>query len=96
MPIASDQDIPERPKDKEEPWSFRKLFPFKASVSSLIKNFNNPYDIIVVFLVLIIGIAELLSIRISLMTYILTISVLAASLVQHRENLVEGNLKKRK
>ena len=93
MALTEKQDIPIKPISPSEPWTFRKLFPFKATVSSLVKNFNNPFDVLVVFLILVIGLGDLLNIEISWMTYLLTVLVLGTSLVQHRENHVEKKLK---
>lgn len=96
MALTSEQNIPAKPKPPEEPWSFRKLFPLKATVSSLTKSFTTPFDILLVFQVVIIGISELIGRPVSLGMYFLTGLVLMADIVQRREERQTLLGKKRK
>lgn len=96
MPLTNNQDIPEKPRQASEPWTIKKLFPFKATVSALTKSFTNSFDILLCFLVLIIGVSELIGNKISWMLYILTTFILVASLIQRKEFYLKEKIKKKK
>lgn len=87
MAMASKLDIPEKPK-VVEPWTFKRLFPFKGTVSALAKNFTNPFDALLAFLILIIGIAELSGSQVSWMTYILTGFILIADVIERQKKIL--------
>mgnify|MGYP001607587443 CR=1 FL=1 len=82
MALTEKQDIPEKPKETQEPWSFRRLFPFKATVSSLTKSFTTPFSILLVFQILIIGVSELIGKQVSSRMYILATFILIADMVE--------------
>ena len=94
MALAKDQDIPEKPKVAEEPWSFRRLFPMKATAHALAKNFTNPFDTLLAFLILIIGVGQLSNIEISWMTYLLTALILIADVIERHKSLIITEVKK--
>jgi len=71
MALTSQQDIPEKPKPSE-PWTFRRLFPLSGAVTTLAKVFVNPFDVMLGYLILLIGIAELINRDVSPYFYILT------------------------
>lgn len=89
MPLTFQQEIKEKPKAPQEPWSFNKLFPLKATVSSLTKSFSTPLDILLFFLILIIGISELIGGEVSWMLYTLTVFILVANVVERQKILPE-------
>lgn len=86
MGLAHEQELP--PKTDEQPkseWSFRRLFPMKAAVSSIAKNFTNPFDALLAFLVLVIGVAELTGRHVSWMVFALSSLVLFADVVERQK-----------
>lgn len=95
MALTEKQDIPAKPTPPSEPWTFRKLFPFKATVSSITKSFTNPFDILLCFLILIIGISELIGHQASWMMYVLATSILTADVVERQKVLPEKKKEKK-
>lgn len=84
MGIASEHELPEKPRPKEE-WSFRRLFPLAATVSTFAKTFVNPFDVLLAYLVLIVGIAELLGRRVSWMMWVFAVFILLADLAERHK-----------
>jgi hypothetical protein len=81
MGIAGQQDIPQK-KAAEEPWTFKRLFPFGGATTSLAQVFIRPFDILLGYLILIIGFVELLGRHVSWMFWAFTILILCASILE--------------
>lgn len=81
MALTSQQDIPDKPKTSE-PWTIRRLFPFQNAVSALTKTFSSPFDALLGFLVLTLGIAELLGKRVSWTFYGFAVLILIANMFE--------------
>lgn len=96
MALTNDQDIPEKPKQIPEPWTFQRLFPLKATVSALTKSFTTPFDILLVFQILIIGTSELIGRQVSWMLYLLTALILIADVVERQKKELPLKEKKKK
>lgn len=96
MALTSQQEIPEKPKEIQEPWTFQRLFPLKATVSALTKSFTTPFDILLVFQILIIGTSELIGRQVSWMLYLLTALVLVADVVERQKILPTKEERKKK
>lgn len=86
MALTADQDIPNKPEVRE-PWSFRRLFSFGAA-NTLAKVFTNPFDILLGFLVLIVGITELLGRRISWPMWVFIILILLCNLLERHSSII--------
>lgn len=78
MALTSQQTIPEKPKQPEQPWTIKRLFPL-AAMASITKVFKNPYDVLLGYLVLILGISELLGRHTSWYAWAFTFFLLFAS-----------------
>lgn len=91
--LTSQQDIPKKPEVQNEPWTFRRLFPFANTVATLAKVFVNPFDILLGFLVLIIGLVELFGRHISWGFFMLTILILATAIFERHDKLTETKSK---
>lgn len=90
MGMAQAQDIPIKPEEKSE-WSMRRLFPFKASVNAIVKTFINPFEILLAFSILIIGISELIGRHVSWLFFTLAFFILVAAFVErYLKPTVEG------
>ncbi|KKT20016.1 MAG: hypothetical protein UW07_C0044G0014 [Candidatus Nomurabacteria bacterium GW2011_GWF2_43_8] len=86
MALTAQQDIPNKPEVKE-PWTFRRLFPFAGAVSAITKVFVNPLDILLGFIILVIGLVELFGRHVSWGFYILAILILVSALFERHVNL---------
>lgn len=81
MALTNQQDIPSKPEVRE-PWTFKRLFPFVAAVTSFTKVFVNPFDILLGYLVVVLSIAELLSIHVSGLIWTFAVLLLTADLLE--------------
>lgn len=88
MALTSEQNIPDKPKEKPEPWTFRRLFPFMGAVTNLAKIFVNPFDVLLGYLVVILSIAELLGRSISWPMWILTGLIFLAAIVERYGKII--------
>lgn len=84
MAIASEQDIPNRPAEQSEQWTFRRLFPFSGAVSSLTKAFANPFDVLLGYMVLVGGAAELIGHPMSWYFWVFAVLILISDLLERR------------
>ena len=91
MPLAADQELPVKPKEKSEPWTTRRLFPLTAAVSAFSKTFTNPFDVMVGFLIFIIGSSELFGRDVSWMLYVFTAFLLLVDLGVRKESTTTEN-----
>lgn len=80
MALTNQQNIPDKPVVRE-PWTFRRLFSFGA-VTTLAKVFVNPFDILLGYLVLILGIAELAGRQVSWFLWAFTILILISDILE--------------
>ena len=87
MALTEQQDIPKKPV-VAEPWTFKRLFPFSGAVSAITKVFVNPFDVLLGFIILVIGLVELFGRHVSWGFYILAILILAAALFERHVNLL--------
>lgn len=92
MALTEKQDIPNKPEVRE-PWTFKRLFPFSGAVSSIAKAFGNPFDVLLGYLVFIIGIAELIGRRVSWFFLALTVLILVADVFERHGFLLDKILK---
>jgi hypothetical protein len=81
MGIASRQEVPNKPEEKAE-WTFKRLFPLGGAVSLVAKTFTNPFDILLGYLVLILGIAELMGRQVSWFLWVFTVLILASDVLE--------------
>ena len=96
MGIAAEHELPEKPR-KEDNWSFRRLFPLGSVVNSFTKSFSNPFDVLLGYLVLVLGIAELLGRKVSWMMWVFAVLILLADLLErHKAELSEPKKKDKK
>ena len=84
MALTEKQDIPIKPIVKE-PWTFRRLFPFAGSTTALAKTFVNPLEILLGYLVFILGVTELFGRSVSWMFWIFTTLILLTTLYERYE-----------
>ena len=92
MALTSHQDIPEKPK-VAEPWTFRRLFPFSGVATSLTKVFASPLDVLLGYLVFIIGIAELTGRDTSWFLWVLTVLILVSSILERHIGILSDSKK---
>ncbi len=85
--LTSQQDIPERPKVQES-WTFRRLLP-PSVVNALSKTIVNVFDALLIFMILIAGIAELFGHSPSWFFWGFATLVLAADFEDRHKSLVE-------
>ena len=84
MGIAASQEIPQKPEEKSE-WTFRRLFPFGGAVTSISKVFINPFDVLLGYLVFILGIAELSGRKVSWMMWVFAVFILLSALLERHK-----------
>lgn len=82
MALTSQQDIPIKSETQKEPWTIKRLFPFTSSVAALTKTFVNPFDILLGFMVFVVGLGELLGIRISGMFWLFMVLILGMCAIE--------------
>ena len=87
MALTNQQDIPNKPEIKE-PWTIRRLFPFAVIASTISKAFTNPFDILLGFMVFVIGSGELLQRRASWEFYVLAILILLVTLFERHAEIL--------
>jgi len=75
MGLAANQEIPNKPVP-QEPWTFRRLFPFGGAISTLSKVFTSPLEILLGFAILILGLVALFGRPTPILFYILTFILL--------------------
>jgi len=92
MAITSEQNIPTR-KEPTEPWTFRRLFPLKT-VDTLTKMFVSPLEILLGYIVLILGIATLAGRTVPVLFYVLSVCLLASVLYERISRPVQIKSKK--
>ncbi len=90
MALTSHQDIPEKPK-VNEPWTFRRLFPLAGVASSLTKSFTSPLDVLLGYLVFVLGLAELLGREVSWFLWVFSILILAANIFERHTGILSDN-----
>ena len=93
MALTAQQDIPNKPKGDSEPWTVRRLFPLAALTSAISKTFVNPFDILLSFSILVIGIAELIGRHVELGFWVLVILLVIADLLERHLNRFLGTQK---
>jgi len=95
MPLTSEQNIPDKPKEKSEPWTFRRLFPFSSAITTLSKAFASPFDILLGYLMIVLSIAELIGRNVSWTMWILTALIFFAVVAEHYIKLKESKLEEK-
>ena len=81
MGLAANQEIEKKP-EVHEPWSVRRLFPFAAVSSAITKTFTNPFDILLGYLVFILGIVELIGRHVSWVFWGIVVLILIADVAE--------------
>lgn len=89
MALTSQQEFPEKPVEKAEGWTFRKMFPAKAMASLLSKLFVSPYEILLGVVIFIICVTELVGRNASWGIYILAVFLLGASIFERHIDLIK-------
>lgn len=89
MALTSEQNIPEKPKEKDQPWTFRRLFPFAAMTSAFAKTFITPFEVLLGFNLLIIGVVELVGRHVSWGFYLIAILLLGAAIFERHADLIK-------
>lgn len=89
MALTEQQDIPKKPEVRE-PWTFRRLFPFAGAISAIAKVFVSPFDILLGFLVFIIGISELFGRHLSWFFWLFTVLILVVDLMEKNNYFLES------
>jgi hypothetical protein len=84
MGIAERQVVPER-KIESEPWTVKRLFPFAGAVTTLSKVFTNPFDVLLAYLIFVLGLSELIGHRVSWMMWVFTTLILTAALLERHK-----------
>ena len=87
MGLTQDQNLPSQNKESS-PWSSRSLFSLTAVSNTLTKNFTNPFEILLTYMILIIGIVEIIGQHVSWVFLILTIAMLVVSFLERRREPV--------
>lgn len=82
MALTQDQDLPLKPQPEKEGWTYRRLFPMKATVSAIAKAFVSPLEVLLAYVVFIIGIAVLIGRVVPVLCYILAILLIIAVAVE--------------
>lgn len=95
MGIAEKQDIPQR-KVAEDGWTFRKLFSSSTVTETLAKVFVNPFEVLLGFLVFIIGVVELLGRHVSWPLWVFTIIILSAGMFERHNSVINVEAKSKK
>ena len=85
MGLTAKQEFPDKKKESGSEWTIRRLFPFRIAVASLSKTFLNPFDVLLGYLVLILGLSDLLGRPMSLPLFCLTGAVLFADLYERNK-----------
>lgn len=81
MSITENQDLPSRPEE-EKKWTTKKLFPAAAIASVITKVFASPFDILLGFTILILGLIELFGRHASWGFYVLAVLLLFSSIFE--------------
>lgn len=95
MALTQNQNLPNKPENAQE-WTFKKLFGGGA-VSAVSKVFTNPFDVLLGYLILVVGVAELIGRHISWYLWVLITLLLFIDLLERRrDTLTHGEPKKGK
>lgn len=86
MPLTTREGLPTQTVEKRE-WTMRPLFPFAKAVDAVTKLFVNPYDILLGFIILVIGAAQLMGRHVAWGFYLIAILILAATIFERHPNL---------
>ena len=89
MGLASEQELALQ-KTEESGWTVRKLFPFAAATGAFAKTFINVFDVLLGFVIVTLGIGELLGRDISWGLYALTIPLLVAAFAERHFEDIKG------
>ncbi len=95
MGLAEKHDIPTKPV-AAEPWTFKRLFPFSGAVTNIAKVFVNPLDVLLGYLVIMLGIAELIGRHVSWQFWVLTLLILGATVFQRYTGIPSAKEEKKK
>jgi len=96
MGMAEKQNLPKR-EEVTQTWTFKRLFQLNATVSAVTKIFNNPFDVLLVFLIIIASVGELIGDKVSWPFWVFSALMLYASFEEHqRIRLEEPNPKSKK
>lgn len=85
MGLAHEQDIAPKKEEPKSEWTFRRIFPMKATISALVKTFTTPFDVLLFFQIFIIGMSELIGNHVSWMMYLLTALTMFADVLEHQK-----------
>lgn len=95
MGIATQQEIPVK-KVEGEQWTFKKLFSSNKTVETLASVFVNPFEVLLVYLVIIIGMVELLGRHVSWPMWAFTILIISAAVFERRNRVLTQDKPQRK
>lgn len=95
MGITNNQELAEK-KQESQPWTITRLFPFAGVATSLSKVFISPFEILLGYLIIILGIAELLGRKTSPAVWALAVLLLVAAFFERGKEPPKEEKKKDK
>lgn len=81
--LTKDLEIPNKPTEQPQGWSIRRLLSLGGSVGKVVSLFN-PFEFILLTMILISGIAEIAGRHVSWFWYVLLVLVLLAAFAQRQ------------
>jgi hypothetical protein len=82
--LTSNLELENKEKQKEATWTSRQLLPFRAMVSAIQKTIINLFDVLLVFLAIVLSIVELIGRDISIGIWLFTFLILVCDIVDRR------------
>lgn len=87
MGITLQQNLPKKPEEKKEKWSFKRLLPFHSTVSRITKTFSSPFDYLLSIAIIVLVICALFKVEVSWMFYFITIVLIFADVFERHQNI---------
>ena len=91
--MTEQQQLDNRPQEEPRTWTRRSLFPFASATKLIEKVFVNPFDIMVGYMVFVIGLAFIVGREISVIVFLLTSLLLLASVAERHIDAILGEKK---
>ena len=82
MGLTKNQDYPNSKEQEAREWTVRKLFPFSGAAANLSKTFINPFDVLLGFLTLVLGVVTVLGKPVDSMMWVFAILLLMSATIE--------------
>lgn len=94
MGLANEQRIDKKPEEAASKWTFKKIFS-ASPITTLTRNFVDPLEVLLGYLILVLGVAVVCDRHIPVMFYVLTVLMLLVLIFDRhfKEQIINSPIK---